>query len=563
MFICLGVSSFLGAMVPRLMNELTSSYSNEEVFYNVLKNLTLVFIFTFANRSTYNLIINKYVVNLIQNVRSFCYSKWLLSYEIKTSNKDSGERYPQGEVLARIMSDTESIRELVTSGTFGIVIDIFFVISSLGSFFALNKFAGLSLAGIQLLCCVFLIWGSKYMREVFLKVRKARGDLMRTLADVVGGMREIYYIESANYSSKKSEKVFDNFLDKILISNVWDASYYSLAESLYPIFLAFAVFIIPHAGMTQVGLIFAFVDLIQRSIGPIKDVSSKVANIQRAASGVTRINEFLDDLGELRSSDLSYEQVEHHVDKIDVFIDQFNYANSNEKDNSFQLSDIKFTAHKGELIGIVGLSGSGKSTLLNILSANILPDKGSIKVSKDEGELLDFHFHNVELFTNYRELVGIVSQESHIFSESIYFNITMGHDRGDDFDEFWNWVSKQIDYISIWGIEPSSKINQNDLSLGQKQLLAAIRACYLKKPIVLFDEISSSLDSNLEYALRKMVLLVQRNAITFIVAHRLETIKEANSILVMEDGKLISNGSHDSLLKESGVYQKFIDQIAH
>ena len=161
MFICLGVSSFLGAMVPRLMNELTSSYSNEEVFYNVLKNLTLVFVFTFANRSTYNLIINKYVVNLIQNVRSFCYSKWLLSYEIKTSNKDSGERYPQGEVLARIMSDTESIRELVTSGTFGIVIDIFFVISSLGSFFALNKFAGLSLAGIQLLCCVFLIWGSK------------------------------------------------------------------------------------------------------------------------------------------------------------------------------------------------------------------------------------------------------------------------------------------------------------------------------------------------------------------------------------------------------------------
>ena len=227
------------------------------------------------------------------------------------------------------------------------------------------------------------------------------------------------------------------------------------------------------------------------------------------------------------------------------------------------IDGISFKIEEGDFVAIMGASGSGKSTLLNILSANILPDKGSIKVLKAEGELLDFHFHNVELFTNYRELVGIVSQESHIFSESIYFNITMGHDRGDDFDEFWNWVSKQIDYISIWGIEPNSKINQNDLSLGQKQLLAAIRACYLKKPIVLFDEISSSLDSNLEYALRKMVLLVQRNAITFIVAHRLETIKEANSILVMEDGKLISNGSHNSLLKESGVYQKFIDQIAH
>ena len=209
------------------------------------------------------------------------------------------------------------------------------------------------------------------------------------------------------------------------------------------------------------------------------------------------------------------------------------------------------------------MSGSGKSTLLNILSANILPNAGSIKVHKEDQSLFEFDFHDSDKFIDYREMVGIVSQDSHIFSESIHFNITMGHDLGDDFEDFWSWVSKQIDYISIWGITPQTEIKQNELSLGQKQLLAAIRACYLKKPIVLFDEISSSLDSNLEYALRKMVLLVQRSAITFIVAHRLETIAEADNILVLESGKLVSSGTHQGLLEDSDVYKKFIEQILH
>ena len=182
---------------------------------------------------------------------------------------------------------------------------------------------------------------------------------------------------------------------------------------------------------------------------------------------------------------------------------------------------------------------------------------------KEDQPIFEFDFHDSDKFIDYREMVGIVSQDSHIFSESIYFNITMGHDRGDDFEDFWSWVSKQIDYISIWGITPQTEIKQNELSLGQKQLLAAIRACYLKKPIVLFDEISSSLDSNLEYALRKMVLLVQRSAITFIVAHRLETIAEADNILVLESGKLVSSGTHQGLLEDSDVYKKFIEQILH
>ncbi|EQC51641.1 ABC transporter, ATP-binding protein [Bacteriovorax sp. DB6_IX] len=563
MLICLVISSLLGAALPQLMAKLTSAYDNKVEFLKTLEYLAVVFVFTFVNRSSYNIIINKYVVGLVQFVRSDCYEKWLLSYELQTSKENRTERYPQGEVLARIMTDTESLRELVTSGTFGIIIDIFFVFSSLVSFITLNKFAGVSLGIVQIGACLLLIWGSKYMREVFLSVRKARGDLYRTIADVIGGVRETYYIENGKYASTRSESVFEKFLERILLSNIWDAGYYSMAESLYPIFLAFAVFIIPKAEMVQVGLIFAFVDLIQRSIGPIKDVSSKVANIQRAASGVQRINEFLGDLDKERSTDLSRGRMSYDVEKIDVKIDRFCYPRKSEDDAPFELRDVKFSGAKGDLIGIVGLSGSGKSTLLNILCANILPDQGEIDIESTTGEKFVFDFHNAEKFNDYRELIGIVSQESHIFSESIFFNITLGKTETSDFDEFWKWVRSKIDYIDAWGITPETVIKQNELSLGQKQLIAAIRACYLKKPIVLFDEISSSLDSNLEYALRQMVMIVQENALTFIVAHRIETIIDANLILVMENGALVGSGKHKDLQESSDTYVKFLQELSH
>ncbi|WP_198295919.1 ABC transporter ATP-binding protein [Bacteriovorax sp. Seq25_V] len=561
MVLCLIISSALGAALPLYMSDLSVHYGDKELFLYTLKVLAVIFTVTFLNRSFYNIVINGYVVGLVQFVRSYCYEKWLLSYELQTSRENRTDRYPQGEVLARIMTDTEALRELVTSGTFGIIIDLFFVFASLISFISLNRIGGIGLALVQVLACVLLIWGSKYMAEVFMSVRKARGDLYKTIADVIGGLKDNYYIKNGHYASKRSLGVFEEFLNKILLSNVWDAGYYSLAESLFPIFLAFAVFIIPNAQMTQVGLIFAFVDLIQRSIGPIKDVSSKVANIQRAASGVIRINEFIGDLELERSTELETAEFNFNVDEINVSIDKFTYPTRPNMDAHFHLQDIQFSGRRGELIGIVGLSGSGKSTLLNILCANIIPDQGKISISSEDKESFEFDFHDAQKFIQYRQLIGIVSQDSHIFSESLLFNITMGKDNTSDFDEFWDFVRENISYLKSWGISKDTKLDQNTLSLGQKQLISAIRACYLKKPIVLFDEISSSLDSNLEFALRQMVLLAQKNALTFIVAHRLETIINANTIIVMENGSMVAKGVHQDLAKSSDTYKSFIEKL--
>jgi ABC-type multidrug transport system fused ATPase/permease subunit len=555
---CLIISATLGAFVPPFIAEIARHYGDESAYFGSITKLLVLFILVYINRCFYQLGVNWYVRELIQNVRRFCYSRWLLHYDLQTSKKNQGERYPQGEVLARIMSDTEAVRELITSGTFGILIDLFFVISCLVSFVAMNTTSGLVLASAQVLVAGLLIWGSRYMRKIFLSVRRSSGQVSRTVANMVGGIKETYYTRHEDYASKRGEVVFEDFLRKQLTSNVWDASYYSLAESLYPIFLALVVFIFPYSGITEAAIILAIVDLIQRSINPIKDIASKVASVQRAVTGFQRIGEFIGDLGEGHFSDVHATVRERAVSSLNINIDHYSYPNTADRHQSFALEAIRFEARRGELIGLVGMSGSGKSTLLNIIAANIVPDQSSLGLHFESGEEVLFP----EQTQAYREQVGIVSQDSHIFSESVRFNITLGASSTAEFDSFWQWILEQMPYMRRWGITPETVLDQKTLSVGQKQLLAAIRSCYLKKSIVLFDEIASGLDSELEFALRKIILFVQRQAITFIVAHRLETVMEASQILVLENGRLAAHGNHRSLLESSTAYQDFMAELS-
>ena len=141
-------------------------------------------------------------------------------------------------------------------------------------------------------------------------------------------------------------------------------------------------------------------------------------------------------------------------------------------------------------------------------------------------------------------------------------HICLSEEFPENLEEFWGWISKKIVYLEKWGLNLNTKITPKALSLGQNQLISAIRSCFLKKPVVLFDEISSALDSELEEALREVVLIIQKNALTIIVAHRIETTMEADKILVMDEGRLIQEGNHGFLMENSEKYQDFIRQLS-
>ncbi len=560
LIICLAISAYLGSKTPSLISNLSKNYESDPLFQTAILALLINFLAVYINRVIYQLAVNKYVRLLIQYARSETYARWLSSHELDS------DKYPQGEILSRIMSDTEAIRDLLTSGSFGIFIDLCFVISCLVGFISLQKFTGYYIAGAEVLATILLLWGSQLMRDMFMRLRNSQAQVNRTTANVLGGFNQIYYTRHDQYASSKSGVAFEDFLAKQNQVNTMDAAYYALAESLYPILLAFVIFVLPYSHLTEVALIFAIVDLIQRSINPIKEISGKIANIQRAATGIDRIQNFLNDIPAVKSLEHNMSLNTSSLIKMKVDIDYFEYpkkvgaTEGNERD-LFSLSSIHFEGFPGELIGIVGLSGSGKSTLLNILAGNILAPKAFVSLfMKRDSIPFALQLQNLD---EYRKEVSIVSQDSHIFSETLMFNLTLKREESADFFKQWTFLCEQIPYLKSWGLTPLDKIIPSKLSLGQKQLLAGVRACYLKKNVVFFDEISSALDSELEYALRKLVLLIQQYSLTIIVAHRVETIMKSSNILVMDKGRVIDSGKHDELMLRSNVYQEFIGELSH
>lgn len=560
LFICLVLSAYLGAMTPTLISNLSRHYDEDTLFKTSLLALFFNFLKVYGNRVIYQFAVNKYVRMLIQYARTETYGRWLSSHELDS------EKYPQGEILSRIMSDTESIRELVSSGSFGIFIDLSFVASCLVGFIVMHKFMGIFIAVSEILATILLIWGSRLMRDLFMKLRNSQAQVNRVTANVLGGFQQIYYTRNDSYATRKSELVFDDFLNNQNQVNTMDSAYYAVAESLYPILLAMVIFIFPYSKLTEVALIFAIVDLIQRSINPIKEISGKIANIQRAFTGIERIQHFLNDIPSLETikNEMNGQEIPFLKMTVDIEVFEYVLQKSKTKDQErerFRLSDIHFEGLPGELIGIVGLSGSGKSTLLNILAGNILAPNAEVNLLM--GTLEESYNLPLRELNEYRKEVSIVSQESHIFSESLMFNITLKRIKPIDFEASWNFLIENIPYLKNWGIVPDDIVVPQMLSLGQRQLLAAVRACYIKKNVVFFDEISSALDSELEFALRKLILLIQKFSLTVIVAHRVETIINADKILVMQNGRVINSGKHSELMIQSNVYQDFIQEVSH
>lgn len=542
------VTSVIGVMLPGLTEDFYTNFKGEALTPFIY--LGSFFLAEYINRLGYQISIYKYVQHLLAETRLKTFGLWMKA-PLKVKRKGIEDDFPLGEVLARVMTDSESVKELVTSGAFAILIDFIFIISCLIGFLRLDATVGGGLFVMEVIACILLIWGSRKMGVIFTLVRQSTGMLSRVVADVTKGLRELAFTPHKNYASKRGEAIFDDFLQKQLKSNIWDASYYSAAESLYPILLAMVLIVFPQGEAARMAILAVLIDLIQKSISPIKEVAGKISSIQRARTGFDRIREFhhfFQDQG------LSYDVNLVELEKFHLKLNHFSYPHK-ESDKSFSLNDIDLVGAPGELIGLIGTSGCGKSTLLRLTSGQHGIFDGQVFLNNrelkgnDSGDLNYLSQH-----------VSLVSQDSHVFSASAEFNITM--DLGlEDFSQFWANAQSSLPYLKRWGIEPQTQIDVKALSLGQKQLLSGLRACYLRKPIVLFDEVSSGLDPDLEKALRDLVILVQKHSLTIIVTHRIETILSATKLLVMKEGRVVDQGTPKELQVSSSDFNEFLDHL--
>jgi ABC-type multidrug transport system fused ATPase/permease subunit len=535
------VSSVTGFYTPRLITQFYDSLAVDESFNRYFYLLAGLFIVEYFNRFLFQISSHRYIQILLNEVRRKSFALWLKA-PFKKQAKSKHEEYPMGEVLARLMNDTDAVREIVSSGSFGIFIDIIFILSSLISFLQLNSTTGLSLFLAEVFACLLLLKGSKLMARIFMDVRRVTGFMARVVTDITSGLKELFFSPNNLYASRRGEKIFEEFLNKQLHANIFDAGYYSAAESLYPILVALVMLIVPYAQIVEVAILAALIDLIQRSITPIKDIASKISVISRARTGIERLHQFNESFDEGHSERRGFSDLE--VKTLKFNLEKFQY------EKGFTISDINFELHRGQILGILGESGCGKSTLLKLLSGQYHTFQGLVKI---DGQNIDPS--SDKALREFSSYVSLVSQDSHVFTETLKFNVTLGVDEG--FEEFWERAASSIPYLNRWEMKPEDKVKPKELSMGQKQLISGLRALFLKKPIILMDEISSGLDSELEAALRDLIKFFQSRSLTIIVTHRLETIFNSDLLLLMEEGKISIKGSPDEL-RGHAKYQEFI-----
>ncbi|RKY54594.1 MAG: ABC transporter ATP-binding protein, partial [Candidatus Neomarinimicrobiota bacterium] len=292
-----------------------------------------------------------------------------------------------------------------------------------------------------------------------------------------------------------------------------------------------------------------FVIMLFAIMQPIKGLNNVNVSIQQGVASATRVFSILDEKPDIVEKPDAIKLTGFN-DKIEYEHVSFHYDTS--KDNI--LSDVNFEVKRGEVVAIVGHSGAGKSTLVDLLPRFYDLNGGSIKI--DGIDIRDVTFESL------RSLMGIVTQETILFNDTIFNNIAYGMvDANPEYVKAAANAANALEFINDFPEKFQTLIGDKGtrLSGGQRQRLAIARALLKNPPILILDEATSSLDSESEQKVQMAIDRLMRDRTVLVIAHRLATIQNANKIVVLEDGKIVESGTHSELLKKNGLYRYLYD----
>ncbi|SHJ89964.1 ABC transporter ATP-binding protein [Maribacter aquivivus] len=298
------------------------------------------------------------------------------------------------------------------------------------------------------------------------------------------------------------------------------------------------------AGEIEVGLIAEFILYVNMLTWPVAIVGWLTSIVQRAAASQERINEFLNQESEIKNMPTHEHTVKGKIEFKDV---DFTYQDTNIN----ALKHLSFTINEGETTAIIGKTGSGKSTILDLVARLYDTTSGEILID-------DEPIKNIDL-TSLRESIGAVPQDAFLFSDSIKNNIKFGKEDATD-QEIMDIAKDAVVHENIMGFSKKydTVLGERGITLsgGQKQRVSIARALIKKPQIYLFDDCLSAVDTETEEEILNNLKKASKNRTTLIVSHRVSSAKNADKILVLDDGRLIQEGTHDELNTREGYYKE-------
>lgn len=455
---------------------------------------------------------------------------------------------PKGTILSHIINDVDILTEGLYMMFLQFITGSLTIILTIAFMFYINPVITLIVIFLTPLSMLVARFVSKKSFSAFITQANKRDKILSMTRENIYGMSSIYLFNKENYKYEQfisaDEELRKSSLDAIFFSSVPNPSTRAINAFIYALISIVGAFLVI-SGNISIGNLTSFLTYAQQYSKPFNEISGVITELQNALVCAKRVYEFLDEKEFEKDNEDS-----KAVDDISGDIKLEAVAFSYDKSKDF-IKDMNLSIKSGMKVALVGPTGCGKSTLINLLMRFYETDAGAILVD-------NYNIKSIKrnsLLSSY----GMVLQDTWLKSGTIRENIAFG--KKDASLEEIEKVCRQCMADSFIRRLPKaydSEVNKGaeNLSIGQKQLLCIARVMLSNPPVLILDEATSSIDARTELKVKRALDKMMEGKTSFIVAHRLSTIKEADIILVMKEGHIIERGNHEELIKQNGFYKE-------
>lgn len=526
-----------------------SALTRENNIQVVLMFVVLMVIITFFFKNLFNYLASYHIMHLkngvLRDLRKSMYDKII---ELPISYYSEKRK---GDIMARMLGDVNEVQNSFFSILELVVKEPLTIIFALGAMFIISLKLTLFVLIFMPISGWIISKLAKNLRAQSLEAQRESGFLISIVDETLGGLK---VIKSYNAERNFKGRFYDSVTRLLNLTNSIGTKN-NLATPLSEFLGVTTIACLLFYGGSLVlidksleGAVFiAYLTLAFNILTPAKAISKASYAVKNGLAAAERVFEVLEVENEITSK-------ENAVDK-NTFDSTITIQNINFKyEDEAVLKDFSLEVKKGQTVALVGQSGSGKSTIANLLTRFYDVNDGTIQI--DGIDIKDMNIHSL------RDLMGLVTQDSILFNDTIKANISLGkHDATDEEIIEALKIANAFEFVKDLplGIHTNIGDSGNKLSGGQKQRLSIARAVLKNPPIMILDEATSALDTESEKFVQVALENMMQNRTSIVIAHRLSTIQKADLIVVMKKGKIVEQGKHDELIAMNGTYSKLVN----
>lgn len=513
--------------------------------YRICVKIGIAILLTMAAQWVMNVANNKITYSVVRDIRTDAFEKIQI---LPLSYIDS---HSYGGIVSRVIADADQFADGLLMGFTQLFTGVITILGTLGFMLSVSVPIALVvvvLTPVSLFVAAFI---AKRTYQMFRMQSETRGEQTALIEEMIGNQKVVQAFGQENEVGDRFDEINDRLskysLQGTFFSSITNPSTRFVNALVYAAVGVFGAFFAIQGGIS-VGQLSCFLSYANQYTKPFNEISGVVTELQNAIACAGRVLELIEETPEIPDSEdaIKLGKADGKVEIEDVY---FSY-----EPNQKLIEHFNLQVKPGQRVAIVGPTGCGKTTLINLLMRFYDVNSGAIKVSgKDIRKVT-----RESLRANY----GMVLQETWLKQGTIRENIVMGRENATD-DEVLAAAKASHAHSFIKrlpkGYDTVIGEDGGSLSAGQKQLLCITRVMLCLPPMLILDEATSSIDTRTEMRIQKAFATMMQGRTSFLVAHRLSTIQEADVILVMRDGKIVEQGNHEELLAANGFYKNLFD----